>query len=68
VRDETRSGAAEDRTSGFDSDERRWRMRPIALPSELLFFRGADMTVWRFFANVAVVLIALRVYLKFIAR
>ena len=43
-------------------------MRPIALPWELLSFRGAVMTVWRFFANVAVVLIALRVYLKFIAR
>ena len=43
-------------------------MIAVIVGMDLLFFRGAAMTVWRFFANVAVALIGLGVYMKFIAR
>jgi len=40
----------------------------VIVGMDLLFFRGADMTMWRFVSNLAVVLVSGVLYVKFIAR
>jgi hypothetical protein len=40
----------------------------VIVGTDLLFFRGADMTGWRLISNVTVVLVSLGIYMRFIAR